>query len=208
MKTLIKICGIRRVEDVGYINTHRPDYAGFILTQGFRRSITPERFCELKGCLDDEIKAVGVFVNEPLETIVRGRFADVLDVIQLHGDEDEGYITALREVFGGEIWKAVRAKSSADIEYADRLPCDRLLIDSFVTGRIGGTGKTADTGIIKAARITKPFLAAGGISKDNAAGIIKELSPFGADISSSVETDGIKDENKIRDIIRTIREVV
>ena len=76
-----------------------------------------------------------------------------------------------------------------------------------MTGRIGGTGKTADTGIIKAARITKPFLAAGGISKDNAAGIIKALSPFGADISSSVETDGIKDENKIRDIIRTIREV-
>jgi phosphoribosylanthranilate isomerase len=79
---------------------------------------------------------------------------------------------------------------------------------SWRTGRIGGTGKTADIGIIKAAKITKPFLAAGGIGRDNAAGIIRALSPFGVDISSSAETDGIKDENKIRDIIRTVREVV
>lgn len=205
MDTKIKICGMRRQQDTKYINLYRPEYAGFILTGGFRRSITAETFFELKGFLDKSIKAVGVFVDEPISEIEK-HYLDALDVIQLHGNEDESYINKLRAIFQGEIWKAVRAKSPEDIESADRLPVEKLVIDSFVEGTVGGTGRQADTNVIKAARISKPFFIAGGVGKDNAQRLIRELSPYGVDISSSVETDGFKDKEKIRSIISLIRE--
>lgn len=205
MSVKVKICGLRRAEDILSVNSHRPDYAGFILTQGFRRSVTAEDFKELVSQLDKGIKSVGVFVNEPIES-VRDSFAPYLDVIQLHGDEEDGYISQLREFFKGEIWKAVRAKTAADIEAADRLSAHRLLIDSFVEGVAGGTGKIADTAVIKAAEFSKPFLLAGGIDENNAVTLAKELRPFGLDISSSVETDGFKDDDKIRRIISLIKE--
>ena len=205
MSVKVKICGLRRNEDIAYVNEHRPDYAGFILTGGFRRSVAAEDLKSLRAGLDKSIKAVGVFVNEPIDSVL-GSFAGSLDVIQLHGDEDAEYIRNLRKHFGGEIWKAVRAKAPADIEYADTLGADRLLIDSFVEGIAGGTGKTADTEVIKQARFESPFLLAGGIDEKNAASLARELCPYGLDISSSVETDGVKDNDKIRRIIKLIRE--
>lgn len=201
----IKICGLRRRQDIEAVNLYRPDYAGFILSPGFKRSIVAGTFFELKSYLSGEIKSVGVFVNEPIEEIEK-YFCDELDVIQLHGNEDESYIKRLREIFGGEIWKAVRAKTPQDIERADRLSADRLLIDSFVEGMVGGTGRQADTEVIKKSHITKPYMLAGGVSEQNAAGLIRELSPYGLDISSSAETDGFKDKDKIRSIIALIRE--
>ena len=205
MSVKVKICGLRRRQDIEAVNEYRPDYAGFILSGGYRRSIVAGTFFELKSYLSSEIKAVGVFVNEPLEEIEKYYTQD-LDVIQLHGDEDAEYIKRLRKIFGGEIWKAVRAKSPADIEYADTLGADRLLIDSFVEGMVGGTGKTADTQVIKQATFKSPFLLAGGIDEQNAVSLAKELAPYGLDISSSVETDGFKDADKIRRIITLIRE--
>ncbi|MBO6141162.1 MAG: phosphoribosylanthranilate isomerase [Ruminococcus sp.] len=200
-----KICGIRRPQDIEFLNLYRPEYAGFILSAGFKRSINAQTFCELKKELDSSIKAVGVFVDEKLSEIKK-HYADKLDVIQLHGNEGDEYISKLREFFGGEIWKAVRAKTAEDIELADKLSADKLVIDSFVEGKVGGTGKQADTEVIKKARITKPFFIAGGVSEQNVKSLIEMLRPFGADISSSVETDGFKDKDKIGRIITLIRE--
>ncbi len=205
MALTIKICGLRRTEDIDYVNESLPDYAGFILSQGFKRSITPELFSELVYRLDDRIKSVGVFVDEPLENI-REHFAAHLDIIQLHGNENEHYINALRGFFSGEIWKAVRAGTPEDIEFADMLPADKLLIDSFVKGSVGGTGKTADISVIKKARFEKTFILAGGIDISNVSSLAGELSPYGVDISSSVETDGFKDKQKITNIITHIKE--
>ncbi len=199
----IKICGMRRQEDISYINEYLPDYAGFILTDGFRRSVGSEAFYKLKSCLDKKIKTVGVFVNEPIESIIENHYNEELDVIQLHGNEDESYIQGLRKIFQGEIWKAVRAKQSADIENADKLSCDRLLIDSYVKGQAGGTGKTADTEVILGADFSKPYMLAGGISAENAVemlNLLAEKKPCGIDLSSSVETNGVKDKEKIRQI--------
>lgn len=204
MSVRIKICGLRRVQDIQAVNRYKPDYAGFILTGGFRRSIDADTFFELKSILDDDIKAVGVFVDEPLERIEE-TFAEGLDTIQLHGNEDEDYIKTLKGFFKGDVWKAVRAKAPEDIEKADRLDCDVLVIDSFVKGVVGGTGKEADTGVILKADITKPFFIAGGVGEENALRLIDTLAPFGADISSSVETQGFKDEEKIKQIISIIR---
>lgn len=202
----IKLCGIRRHQDVEYLNEFMPDYAGFILTQGFKRSIDQNTFNSLAECLNRNIKRVGVFVNEPCENILT-YFADRLDIIQLHGTEDNNYIELLRQNCVCEIWKAVRVKSASDIESADLLNCHKLLIDSYVEGIAGGTGKIANTQIIKNTRICKPYFLAGGLNSDNIKDLLKDIRPFGVDISSGIEIDGFKDREKIKNIINTVRSV-
>ncbi len=205
MSIALKICGNRRVQDVQYLNQYKPDYAGFILSGGFGRSIVMGTFYELKSYLDNNIQTVGVFVNEPLDEIIRCAYHEELNVIQLHGEEDKAYIQALREVFQGEIWKAVRVRSAEDIANADKLPVDRLVLDNFSAISQGGTGTLAPWDIIKENRPTKPFFLAGGISAENVVDAIKAVNPFGIDVSSSVETNKCKDPEKIRVLTETIR---
>ncbi len=201
--TKIKICGMRRMDDILYVNKYRPDYAGFILSPGFKRTVDLNTFRQLQGKLDKDIKRVGVFVNEPLENILR--YADKLDVIQLHGDEDIDYISKLMKICGCEIWKAVRTQTPADIQAACLLPVHKLVIDSYSQSHYGGTGKRVNLEIIRQAKITKPFFLAGGLSAQNIAEAITQVRPYGVDFSSSVETDGFKDEKKICDIINAVR---
>lgn len=200
----IKICGMRRAEDILYVNEYRPDYAGFILSEGFKRTVSFVTFCKLKSTLDREIKAVGVFVNEPIENILK-LYTDKLDVIQLHGDENSEYIKKLTESCDCEIWKAVRAKSADDIKKADALPVHKLLIDSFSADSYGGTGKRVDLDIFSQVNISKPFFLAGGLNENNVCEAVKKVRPYGVDFSSSVETDGYKNKNKINRIVETIR---
>jgi len=205
MSIALKICGNRRVQDVQYLNQYKPDYAGFILSGGFGRSIVMGTFYELKSYLDNNIQTVGVFVNEPLDEIIKCAYHEELNVIQLHGEEDKIYIQALREVFQGEIWKAVRVRTAEDIANADKLPLDRLVLDSFSAISQGGTGTLAPWDIITNNRPTKPFFLAGGISAENAVDAVKAVNPFGIDVSSSVETDKCKDPEKIRVLTETIK---
>ena len=199
----LKLCGMRRREDIDYVNEYRPDYVGFILSDGFRRSVGLGTFCELASCLDKGIKRVGVFVNEPLESLLK-YYPEELDVFQLHGDEDERYVAQLRENIpeGCEIWKAVRVRSAADIERWNGSDADKLLLDAFQEGVVGGTGKTADWSVITSANIQKPFFAAGGITAQNFIEAAAVLNPYGIDLSGGIETNGIKDKAKIAEIIQ------
>ena len=201
--TKIKICGLRRNQDVGIVNAFLPDFAGFILSNGFRRTVLKDDFLRLARNVDSSIKKVGVFVNEPFESILD--YALNLDVLQLHGDESLEYAGRLRAETDKTIIKAVRAKSPDDIERFNDYPCDYMLIDAYKEGEYGGTGKVADWSIIKKAEIKKPFFLAGGISADNISDAISELSPFCVDVSSSVETNGYKDELKVKELILKLR---
>lgn len=200
----LKFCGMRRVEDIEFANECRPDYVGFILSQGFKRTVSIEDFLALEKGLDKNIKKVGVFVNESPQNILE--ISEHLDVIQLHGDENEDYIKNLRKDFSGEIWKAVRAKSPEDIGREQKKPCEKLLIDSFSEGSVGGTGKRINTEIVKSAKIEKPFFIAGGITAENIAEIVRDTKPYGIDLSSGIETDGFKDLQKMKNIMRILRE--
>lgn len=198
---MIKLCGIRRREDVQIVNEFLPDYIGMILTNGFRRTVDMNTAKELAKLLDKRIKKVGVFVNEPAENVRSAASRLGLDVIQLHGDEDGEYIRSLNVKC--EIWKAVRVRSSEDIYSAEKLGCDRLLLDSFVKNAVGGTGVTADWDIIKNTHISLPYFLAGGIGEDNMAAAL-EICP-NIDLSGSVETDGVKDREKVRRITELYR---
>ena len=200
---MIKLCGIRRCEDVQIVNEFLPDYIGMILTNGCRRTVDMYTAEELSRLLDKRIKKVGVFVNEPAENVRSAADRLGLDVIQLHGDEDGEYIRSLNVKC--EIWKAVRVRSSEDILSAEKLGCDRLLLDSFVKNAVGGTGIVADWDIIKNTNITLPYFLAGGIGEDNI-GAALEICP-NIDLSGSVETDGVKDREKVRRITELYRDL-
>ena len=202
----IKLCGIKRPEDVAYLNEFLPDYAGFVFA-GTKRRITPETAAALAEELDSGIRKVGVFVDESPEAVVFTAKAVGLDAVQLHGSETEAYIRSLRERLPGvEIWKAVRVRDEQSIPAALALSVDLLLLDSFSPKENGGTGKLANLELVRNSGIDRPYFLAGGLNIENIAGIVNEMKPFGVDISSGIETGGVKDWEKIKTIMRILRQ--
>ena len=199
----IKICGLKRLEDIYAVNEYKPDYIGFVFA-GEKRCISPELAYELKQHLDKNIKAVGVFVNAEVEFILKLVESGAIDAIQLHGDEDNEYIKELRSKTSAPIIKAVRVKSAEDILVSENIQCDYLLLDTYADNAYGGTGETFDWNIIP--KISKPFFLAGGLTSENIA-IATKVNPYCLDISSGVETDGFKDKTKIEKAIKIVRRV-
>lgn len=208
----IKICGLKRKEDIDYVNQYMPDYIGFVFA-GVKRKIDFETAKVLKHRLNPQIKAVGVFVNEDISFILRLVVDGILDIVQLHGDEDERYIIELKESlknYGKKnipIIKAVRVQTKEQILDAEQLPVECLLLDAFKEDEYGGSGKIFDHKLIP--ELQKPFILAGGITSENVMGILDELSrqgkkPVCIDVSSSVETNGYKDKIKIGNIVNKI----
>ena len=200
MKTKIKICGLRRREDILAVNEARPDYCGFIIEfpKSFR-SVTADKVRELVKDLSPEIKGVGVFVNAPVE-FVSGLMNDgTLALAQLHGQEDEAYIRELKKLTDKPIIKVFSVKTSEDIEKALQSPADYILLDQGS----GGTGMTFDWSLIP--KIERPFFLAGGIGSENLEQAIREIRPYAVDLSSSVETDKWKDPEKIRNVADIVR---
>ena len=197
--TKVKICGIKRIEDVAYVNTYKPDYIGFIFAPGRKRTITFEQAQLLKARLDSNINAVGVFIDAPIEEVVHLLQAGVIDTVQLHGHEDAEYVKSLREAYSDVvIVKAFVIKCAQDLEQAKGFPCDYLLLDGGI-----GQGEVFDWSLIDS--VDKPFFLAGGLSADNVAEAIATVHPFAVDVSSNVETDGCKDSKKIKQFIEAVR---
>lgn len=201
--TKIKICGLRRPEDIIYVNECKPDYVGFVFAKS-RRQVTEDEAKLLRSALAPGIIPVGVFVNEDIDKVTGLLNEGIIDIAQLHGDEDSTYIARLREKMQrGELIKAVRVASSESIEAAGKLNVDYLLLDTYSAKEYGGTGETFDWSVIQ--EVGKPFFLAGGISSDNICQAIEAVQPYGVDVSSGVETDGVKDREKIIDIITKVK---
>lgn len=201
----IKICGLRRMEDISFVNEYRPDYIGFVFSES-RRQVTPEQAQALKEALHPKIQAVGVFVNKPVPFIVQLVKQHIIDLVQLHGDEDADYLSALKKAAGCPVIKAVRVQSREQVTQAQKLPCDYLLLDAFSKSSYGGTGSSFDWSIIPK-ELSKPFFLAGGLSCENIAQAAGLVRPYCLDVSSGAETNGVKDRSKIKKIIETVRGV-
>lgn len=187
----LKICGLRRVEDIDYVNELKPDYIGFILSGGFKRSIDFETAQMLKGRLSKDIKAVGVFVNEDKEYIDKFIKNNIIDTVQLHGNEEPEFCKG----FDVPVIKYFNPKTFNRINEYDT---DYFLFDSGT-----GTGREFDWSTLP--ECEKPFFLAGGINKDNLKRALDEVKPFGIDLSSAVETNGFKDYNKIKEIAEIMK---
>ncbi len=190
--TRIKICGLYRPCDIEYVNAAKPDWCGFIINfPKSHRSLTPERVRALRRGLDGAVTPVGVFVDQPVETVAELLNDGTISVAQLHGHEDAAYIAALRAAAPGHpVWKAFKVRGPEDLTAANASPADLVLLDN---GR--GTGETFDWSL--AGGVTRPWLLAGGLTPENIPEAVRRLHPFGLDISSGVETDGKKDYAKI-----------
>ncbi|WP_066687453.1 phosphoribosylanthranilate isomerase [Christensenella intestinihominis] len=195
----VKLCGMRREEDIGYANRYRPDYVGFVFAKS-PRQVTADRAARLRRLLAPEIGAVGVFVNEPIQSLKEIAQSVPLQVIQLHGDEDAAYVREVK-MMGLPVWKAARVRTERDIGRAEALGADALLLDAFSADAYGGTGKTADWTVIGRARPEIPFFLAGGLHAGNAVEAVRRVRPFGIDVSGGIETGGFKDENKIKELM-------
>lgn len=216
----IKMCGISKVETIPAVVEAKPDYMGLVFAPS-KRQVTVDQAKTLVEELhkqytkrynngaeqsnDDEIKTVGVFVNETLENLVTIATEVNLDAVQLHGDEDEAFIQSLKERTNVEVWKAVQIRSAADAEAWIDSSADMLLFDAYHKDERGGTGEVFDWSCLD--EFERPFMLAGGIDSTNVARAIRTVRPYGIDISSGIETNGVKDDEKIKaftNIVRTI----
>ncbi len=195
--TKIKMCGLSRPCDIEYANEVKPEYVGFVFAEKSKRYVSPEKAFELRKILDDKIIAVGVFVNAEPEFIAGLVKNKIIDMIQLHGSEDDSYIKNLRQLVDVPIIKAFVIKNPSDIQKAEQSTADYILLDSGL-----GSGKTFDHSLIN---INRPYFLAGGLAPENVGDIVGRLEPYAVDASSSLETDGYKDINKMRAFADAIR---
>ena len=209
----VKMCGISKVETIPAIVDAKPDYMGLVFAPS-KRQVTVEQAKILVEELhkqyavqynSETIKTVGVFVNETVENLLKIAEEVKLDVIQLHGDEDESFIQILKEQSNVEVWKAVQVRSAADAEKWIDSSADMLLFDAYHKDERGGTGEVFDWSSLD--EFERPFMLAGGIDSTNVARAIRTVRPYGIDISSGIETNSVKDDEKMKaftNIVRTV----
>lgn len=196
----IKICGLKRPEDIRAVNEAKPDYCGFVIeVPKSSRCVSREQVRALTAGLNADILPVGVFVNAPVELPALLLNEGTISMAQLHGQEEDAYIRRLRELTEKPLIQAFSIRSSEDVERAVKSPADYILLDQGG----GGTGKTFDWSLVP--EIERPFFLAGGLKEDNLEEAIRRLNPWALDLSSSLETDGKKDAEKIKRAVEIIR---
>lgn len=201
---IIKICGIRDMEAAQAV-AQGADMMGFIMSNRYWRHIEPatvKSICQqVKPC-----QKVGVFVDEPASQVAEMARECHLDLIQLHGHETVEYVKELKKLLAHSpigIIKAFRYGDDFTSALANSYPADMVLVDSFSRNTEGGSGVAfAWTQAAKAIRqIGKPYLIAGGITKDNIKEAKKILQPYGLDISSALEFNKRKSPELIREFL-------
>ena len=198
--TKIKICGLRRPEDIAYVNEAKPDFAGFIIdVPKSRRNVPREKVWELTALLSPEILPVGVFVNAPMETILSLVTDGTLKAVQLHGQESQSYLEELKKQVAVPLIRAFSIRSPEDLTEAEKSPADFVLLDNGA----GGTGETFDWSLLSS--FDRPFFLAGGLRLENITEAVSRFHPYALDLSSGVETDGYKDKEKIIAAVAAVR---
>lgn len=197
--TRIKLCGLTRPEDIETANELLPDYIGFVFFPKSKRNVERDQAAKLKAMLTPKIKAVGVFVNEDIDIIVDLLEAGIIDIAQLHGRESEEYIAHLRKKTDKPIFKAFRIDSREDVDKAANSSADCVLLDSGD----GGTGTCFNWELLE--DVKRPYILAGGLNSDNVEEAVRRLRPYGIDVSSGIETEGLKDSNKMKALVTKVK---
>lgn len=196
--TRIKMCGLRRPEDIEAAGELLPEYIGFVFFPGSKRYVAPETARALKAGLNPGIRTVGVFVDEKPETVAKLLSDGTIDMAQLHGSEDEAYLADLRKRTDKPLIRAFRVRGAEDALRAQASSADEILLDAGA-----GDGKTFDWSWLR--QVKRPYFLAGGLTPENAGRAVRELKPYAVDVSSGIETGGFKDIVKMRAFVRAVR---
>ena len=216
----VKMCGISKVETIPAVVEAKPDYMGLVfapskrqvtvdqaktLVEELHRGYAQKYGSDTEHDKNDTIKTVGVFVNETVDNLITIANEANLDAVQLHGDEDEAFIQSLKERTNVEVWKAIQIRSAADVEEWIDSSADMLLFDAYHKDERGGTGEVFDWSSLDA--FERPFMLAGGIDSTNVARAIRTVRPYGIDISSGIETNGVKNDEKITAFTKIVKSI-
>lgn len=198
MMTKIKFCGLTRPCDIAAANEIKPDYVGFVFAPNSKRRVGYKQAVDLKNLLSKNIKAVGVFLNEDIEQVISLLNLGIIDAAQLHGDESVDYIRRIQQETGKPVIKAFRIHSEADVAAAEETIADYIILDAGT-----GEGKTFDWNLVE--QFQKPYFLAGGLKPENVKEAMRQLHPYALDVSTGIETDGLKDKQKMADFAATVR---
>ena len=204
----IKICGLTRPEDIEAANSILPDYIGFVFWPKSKRNLSKEKAAQLKELLDERIQSVGVFVDADQGFICELVSCGIIDIVQLHGSEDEEYIQSLRKRLSTvqndiqndnntkltSIIKAFEMTKTDALEAAEKSTADYVMLDA---GK--GSGHTFDWSRLE--NFSRPYFLAGGLSCENISEVVSNITPYAVDVSSGVETDGVKDPEKMKQFV-------
>lgn len=197
--TRIKLCGLTRPCDIETANTLIPEYIGFVFYKNSRRYVSGSQAKALKKMLHPNIMAVGVFVDEDIETIGALLEEGIIEAVQLHGREDEAYMERLRKITDKPLIKAFRIDGEGDIARADACTADYVLLDSGS----GGTGRSFDRRLLS--QMNRPYFLAGGLDAKTVQEAVDRWHPYAVDVSSGIETDGYKDAAKMQAFVEAVR---
>ena len=186
----VKFCGLTRPCDIEAANEIKPDYVGFVFAPNSKRRVSYKQAVDLKNLLNKDIKAVGVFLNEDIDQVISLLNLGIIDAAQLHGDESPEYIERIQVETGKPVIKAFRIHSETDVAAAEQTMADFIILDAGT-----GEGKTFDWALVE--DFKKPYFLAGGLTPDNVTDAMRRLHPFALDVSTGIETDGLKDKQKM-----------
>ena len=198
MMTKIKFCGLTRPCDIEAANEIKPDYIGFVFAPKSKRRVSYKQAVDLKNLLDKDIKAVGVFLNEDIDQVISLLNLGIIDAAQLHGDESVEYITRIQKETGKPVIKAFQIHSEQDVTCAEKTIADYIILDAGT-----GEGKTFDWALVE--NFKKPYFLAGGLNPGNVTDAMRKLNPYALDVSTGIETDGLKDKNKMAEFAAAVR---
>ncbi len=196
--TKIKLCGLSRIEDIEAANNLKPDFIGFVFAAKSKRRVSHLKAAELKSKLNPETKAVGVFLDDDLDTVGALMNLGIVDLVQLHGSEDEEYISKLRAITDKPIIKAFIINNEDDVKRAEASSADYILLDG---GK--GEGRSFNWKLLES--IKRPYFLAGGLNADNAEAAVADLHPFAVDVSTGIESGGVKDKEKMAAFVTAVR---
>ena len=196
--TKIKLCGLSRIEDIEAANNLKPDFIGFVFAAKSKRRVSHLKAAELKSKLNPETKAVGVFLDDDLDTVGALMNLGIVDLVQLHGSEDEEYISKLRTITDKPIIKAFIINNEDDVKRAEASSADYILLDG---GK--GEGRSFNWKLLES--IKRPYFLAGGLNADNAEAAVADLHPFAVDVSTGIESGGVKDKEKMAAFVTAVR---
>lgn len=201
--TKVKICGLKRGADVEFANALLPEYVGFVFASSSRQ-VTADQAQKLRLQLDLRIKTVGVFVKEDIDFIKHLEIKQVIDLVQLHGDESPAYCSELQKRIKLPIIKVLRVKNAESLRDAADYACDYLLLDTYLKETYGGSGQRFDANILRDIDLPKPYFIAGGLDAGNVRSVL-QLDPYAVDVSGGVEMDGVKDFEKMQAFIAQVK---
>ena len=202
--TRIKMCGIKIIADVEAANTCRPEYVGFVFAPESKRFVAPQTAKVLKQALDKEIQVVGVFVDAPLEEVSSLLKEGIIDLAQLHGSEGEAYIRSLKEQTNKPVIKAFRMNALGDKINETLFAIEQSSADFVLLDSKAGCGEVFEWGMIET--VQRPYFLAGGLDISNVSTAMEKLQPYAVDVSSGIETDGVKDKDKMEAFVTLVRE--